>query len=162
MGVNFGGYSAGVGFGPNGLSASAGTPYGQAAEAGLGGTVDGNVAGGLRAGATAGNGVGASASLGGDVNSGIGVGQAESHAGGVQKSVVKTVCIQFIYYFINEIQTRVIICMWFSAGFLLCVTIELIFISVHTKFAGSIRCRASSRRLFTIKCIRWFRFNSRI
>lgn len=41
LGVNFGGYNAGVGFGPGGLSASAGTPNGQRAEAGLGGTVNG-------------------------------------------------------------------------------------------------------------------------
>lgn len=41
MGVNFGGYNADVGFGAGGLSASAGTPNGQRAEAGLGGTVNG-------------------------------------------------------------------------------------------------------------------------
>lgn len=41
LGVNFGGYNAGVGFGAGGLSASAGTPNGQRAEAGLGGTING-------------------------------------------------------------------------------------------------------------------------
>lgn len=117
LGVNFGGYNAGVGFGPGGLSASAGTPNGQRAEAGLGGTINGiylkkwhsrifkilnwfnmrtfaplgNTAGGLYAGATAGQGIGASASLGGDVNNGFGSGQAQASAGGVSKSVVKTV-----------------------------------------------------------------------
>lgn len=45
----------------------------------------------MYAGATAGQGVGASASLGGDVNNGFGSGQAEAHAGGVSKSVLKTV-----------------------------------------------------------------------
>lgn len=54
-------------------------------------TVLGNTAGGLYAGATAGQGIGASASLGGDVNSGFGSGQAQASAGGVSKSVVKTV-----------------------------------------------------------------------
>lgn len=115
MGVNFGGYNADVGFGAGGLSASAGTPNGQRAEAGLGGTVNGkcetnafkqfskliiylmcsqslgNTAGGLYAGATAGQGIDASASLGGDVNRGFGLGQAQASAGGVSKSVVKTV-----------------------------------------------------------------------
>lgn len=51
----------------------------------------GNTAGGLYAGATAGQGIDASASLGGDVNSGFGSGQAQASAGGVSKSVVKTV-----------------------------------------------------------------------
>lgn len=48
--------------------------------------------GGLYAGATAGNGVGATAALGGDTNSGVGYGGAEAHAGGVAKEVtaVKT------------------------------------------------------------------------
>lgn len=47
--------------------------------------------GGLFAGATAGNGVGASASLGGDLNRGVGIGQASAEAGGIQKQVVKSV-----------------------------------------------------------------------
>lgn len=50
FGVNFGGYHAEAGLGGlltgnaahGGLSASAGTPYGQTAGAGLGGTLDGN------------------------------------------------------------------------------------------------------------------------
>lgn len=52
-----------------------------------------NTRGGLFAGATAGSGVGASASLAGDLQNGgsFGVGQAEAHAGGVQKEVIKTV-----------------------------------------------------------------------
>lgn len=49
IGVNFGGYHAEAGLGGlltgnaahGGLSASAGTPYGQAAAAGLGGSLDG-------------------------------------------------------------------------------------------------------------------------
>lgn len=48
-------------------------------------------AGALYAGATAGSGVGAMASLGGDLNQGFGVGQASAEAGGIQKQVVKTV-----------------------------------------------------------------------
>ena len=54
-----------------------------------------NSRGGLFAGATAGNGVGASASLAGDLNNpaggSLGIGQAEAHAGGIQKEVIKTV-----------------------------------------------------------------------
>lgn len=100
IGVNFGGYHAEAGLGGlltgnaahGGLSASAGTPFGQSAGAGLGGSLDGRTAGGLYAGASAGHGVGASAALGGGLDAngmslgGIG---AESHAGGVSKKVVK-------------------------------------------------------------------------
>lgn len=54
-----------------------------------------NSRGGLFAGATAGNGVGASASLAGDLNNpaggSLGIGQAEAHAGGLRKEVIKTV-----------------------------------------------------------------------
>lgn len=54
-----------------------------------------NSRGGLFAGATAGSGVGASASLAGDLNNpaggSLGIGQAEAHAGGIQKEVIKTV-----------------------------------------------------------------------
>lgn len=54
-----------------------------------------NSRGGLFAGATAGNGVGASASLAGDLNNpaggSLGIGQAEAHAGGLQREVIKTV-----------------------------------------------------------------------
>lgn len=52
-----------------------------------------NSRGGLFAGATAGSGVGASASLAGDLNNGgsFGVGQAEAHVPGVQREVIKTV-----------------------------------------------------------------------
>ncbi|XP_050097014.1 merozoite surface antigen 2, allelic form 2 isoform X2 [Anopheles aquasalis] len=101
FGVNFGGYHAEAGLGGlltgnsahGGLSASAGTPYGQQAGAGLGGIVGGNerTAGGAYAGATAGSGVGASAAIGGGldgVGAAGGVG-AESHAGGLSKKVVK-------------------------------------------------------------------------
>ncbi|GAB0094779.1 hypothetical protein DMENIID0001_101050 [Sergentomyia squamirostris] len=99
VGVNFGGYHAEAGLGGlltgnaahGGLSASAGTPYGQNAGAGLGGTVDGRTAGGLFAGATAGHGVGASAALAGSIGAegGAGGSIAESHAAGIQKTVVK-------------------------------------------------------------------------
>lgn len=52
-----------------------------------------NARGGLFAGATAGSGVGASASLAGDVNNGgsFGVGQAEAYVPGARKEVIKTV-----------------------------------------------------------------------
>uniref|UniRef100_A0A1B0CQK6 Uncharacterized protein n=1 Tax=Lutzomyia longipalpis TaxID=7200 RepID=A0A1B0CQK6_LUTLO len=73
VGVNFGGYHAAASLGGlltgnaahGGLSASAGTPYGQQAGAGLGGSVDGRTAGGLFAGASAGGGVGDQCSPGG-------------------------------------------------------------------------------------------------
>ncbi|XP_055701236.1 uncharacterized protein LOC129800679 [Phlebotomus papatasi] len=102
VGVNFGGYHASAGLGGlltgnaahGGLSASAGTPYGQQAGAGLGGSVDGRTAGGLYAGASAGHGVGASAALAGNVEAdggGAGGSVAEAHATGLQKTVVQTV-----------------------------------------------------------------------
>lgn len=130
IGVNFGGYHAEAGLGGlltgnaahGGLTASAGTPFGQTAHAGLGGNTGrkywhlfwwfstiskklktfflvfcliplANSRGGLFAGASAGDGVGASASLAGDVNNGgsFGVGDAEAHAGGISKGVIKTV-----------------------------------------------------------------------
>lgn len=101
FGVNFGGYHAEAGLGGlltgnsahGGLSASAGTPYGQQAGAGIGGLLGGNerTAGGAYAGATAGHGVGASAAIGGGLDGAGGAGGAgaESHAGGVSKKVVK-------------------------------------------------------------------------
>lgn len=101
FGVNFGGYHAEAGLGGlltgnsahGGLSASAGTPYGQQAGAGLGGLVGGNdrTAGGAYAGATAGHGVGASAAIGGGLNGGGAAGGvgAESHAAGLSRKVVK-------------------------------------------------------------------------
>ncbi|KAG4067762.1 hypothetical protein HA402_005534 [Bradysia odoriphaga] len=100
IGVNFGGYHAEAGLGGlltgnaahGGLSASAGTPYGQVAGAGLGGSLDGRTAGGLYAGASAGHGVGASAAIGGGLDAnGMSVGGigAESHTGSVSKKVVK-------------------------------------------------------------------------
>ncbi|KAI5634368.1 hypothetical protein NE865_12916 [Phthorimaea operculella] len=76
IGVNFAGYHASAGLGglvgdgaSGGLFAEAGTPFGQSARAGLGGSVDGNGGprGGLYAGATAGGNVKASAGLGGEV-----------------------------------------------------------------------------------------------
>ncbi|XP_055317655.1 uncharacterized protein LOC129576483 isoform X4 [Sitodiplosis mosellana] len=101
IGVNFGGYHAEAGLGGlltgnaahGGLTASAGTPFGQSAHAGLGGNTGPNARGGLFAGATAGSGVGASASLAGDVNNGgsFGVGQAEAYVPGARKEVIKTV-----------------------------------------------------------------------
>lgn len=54
-------------------------------------THTGNTAGSLYAGATAGQGIDASASLGGDVNNGFGSGAAQASAGGVSKSVIKSV-----------------------------------------------------------------------
>ncbi|XP_055317654.1 uncharacterized protein LOC129576483 isoform X3 [Sitodiplosis mosellana] len=100
IGVNFGGYHAEAGLGGlltgnaahGGLTASAGTPFGQSAHAGLGGNTGPNARGGLFAGATAGSGVGASASLAGDVNNGgsFGVGQAEAYVPGARKEVIKT------------------------------------------------------------------------
>lgn len=100
IGVNFGGYHAEAGLGGlltgnaahGGLSASAGTPFGQRAGAGIGGTVlDGQTKGGAYAGASAGYGVGASAALGGNVD-GVGASGglgSEAHAGGVSKKTVK-------------------------------------------------------------------------
>ncbi|XP_050679156.1 uncharacterized protein LOC126975349 isoform X1 [Leptidea sinapis] len=76
LGVNFGGYHAGVGIGgllgngaAGGLYAEAGTPHGQSARAGLGGSVseNGGTSGGLYAGATAGGNIKASAGLGGSL-----------------------------------------------------------------------------------------------
>ncbi|XP_063709532.1 uncharacterized protein LOC134838025 isoform X1 [Culicoides brevitarsis] len=102
IGVNFAGYHAEAGLGGlltgnaahGGLSASAGTPFGQKAGAGLGGTVAGNngrTAGGLYAGATDGFGQGASAALGGKVDEfgPAGGSGAEAHAQGVSKKTVK-------------------------------------------------------------------------
>lgn len=94
IGVNFGGYHAGVGLGgllgggagTGGLFAEAGTPHGQSARAGLGGAVDGNgrAGGGLYAGATAGGNVKAEAGLAGRVASEdvAGNGFATAQAGG--------------------------------------------------------------------------------
>nr|ARD71209.1 acetyltransferase [Spodoptera exigua] len=95
LGVNFGGYHAGVGLGglaggkgntAGGLYAEAGTPFGPAAKAGLGGAVDGSsgTAGGLYAGATAGGNVNAAAGLGGAVAGGkaIGGGYSTAQSGG--------------------------------------------------------------------------------
>ncbi|XP_026319051.1 probable RNA methyltransferase bin3 [Hyposmocoma kahamanoa] len=92
IGVNFAGYHASAGLGGilgggtgGGLFASAGTPYGQSAGAGLGGAVDksGQTAGGLYAGATAGGNVKAHAGLGGGVTGekAAGSGFAEAQAG---------------------------------------------------------------------------------
>nr|AIN34702.1 fatty alcohol acetyltransferase [Agrotis segetum] len=94
LGVNFGGYHAGVGLGgvaggsntAGGLFAEAGTPFGQGAKAGLGGAVNGNsgTAGGLYAAATAGGNVNAAAGLGGAVAGGksVGGGFSTAQAGG--------------------------------------------------------------------------------
>jgi len=100
IGVNFAGYHAEAGLGGlltgnaahGGLSASAGTPFGQRAGAGLGGTVDnGQTKGGLYAGASAGYGVGASAALGGNVDEtgAAGGSGAEAHARGLSTKTVK-------------------------------------------------------------------------
>ncbi|XP_055379892.1 PE-PGRS family protein PE_PGRS18 [Condylostylus longicornis] len=99
VGVNFLGFNAQAGLGGlltgntahGGLSASAGTPFGQRAAAGIGGrNGDGGTYGGAFAAATAGNGVSAGAGLGGNAATG-GVLGAEASAGGVTKNVIKTV-----------------------------------------------------------------------
>jgi hypothetical protein len=101
IGVNFGGYHAEAGLGGlltgnaahGGLSASAGTPFGQRAGAGLGGTVDGQgrTVGGLYAGASANSEVGASAALGGnlDGSGGFGGRGSEAHAYGHSTKTVQ-------------------------------------------------------------------------
>ncbi|KAJ8915911.1 hypothetical protein NQ315_015526, partial [Exocentrus adspersus] len=100
VGVNFLGFKASAGLGGlltgnaahGGLQASAETPFGQAAKAGLGGGVDGQgrSLGGLYAGATAGGGVSAGAGLAGDtsVEGSSGGAYAGASAGGA--TVVKT------------------------------------------------------------------------
>ncbi|XP_055916615.1 uncharacterized protein LOC129949279 isoform X2 [Eupeodes corollae] len=99
VGVNFAGYSARAGLGglltgnaaDGGLSASAGTPFGQRAAAGLGGSVNGNAAGVAYAGAQANDDVGASAAIGGSTGSQkSGFLGAESHSNGGGNSVTKT------------------------------------------------------------------------
>uniref|UniRef100_A0A0K8UQ48 Uncharacterized protein n=1 Tax=Bactrocera latifrons TaxID=174628 RepID=A0A0K8UQ48_BACLA len=95
FGVNFGGYHAEAGLGGlltgdaahGGLSASAGTPFGQRAGAGLGGSVDGNAAGVLYAGAEANPQTGAGAILGGDTSRG---GFAGSQAFSGSRTVAST------------------------------------------------------------------------
>lgn len=95
FGVNFGGYHAEAGLGGlltgnaahGGLSASAGTPFGQRAGAGLGGSVDGDAAGVLYAGAEANPQTGAGAILGGDTSKG---GYAGSQAFSGRGTVVST------------------------------------------------------------------------
>ncbi|XP_054739251.1 uncharacterized protein LOC129245233 isoform X2 [Anastrepha obliqua] len=95
FGVNFGGYHAEAGLGGlltgdaahGGLSASAGTPFGQRASAGLGGSVNGDAAGVLYANAEANPQTGAEAILGGDTRKG---GYSGSHAYAAGKSVAST------------------------------------------------------------------------
>ncbi|XP_053966636.1 uncharacterized protein LOC128868500 isoform X1 [Anastrepha ludens] len=95
FGVNFGGYHAEAGLGGlltgdaahGGLSASAGTPFGQRASAGLGGSVNGDAAGVLYANAEANPQTGAEAILGGDTSKG---GYSGSHAYAAGKSVAST------------------------------------------------------------------------
>ncbi|XP_038214219.1 uncharacterized protein LOC119834015 isoform X3 [Zerene cesonia] len=96
LGVNFGGYHAGIGIGGlfangtrGGLYAEAGTPTGQFASAGLGGTVNQNgiASGGLFAGATAGGNYHASAGLSGtSAGNKIGSGFAQAQAGNLVSS----------------------------------------------------------------------------
>lgn len=86
LGVNFGGYHAGVGLGgkdangraAGGLFAEAGTPFGPAAKAGLGGSIDAKrgYTGGLYSGATAGGGIDARAGVGGSISGSRAVGGA--------------------------------------------------------------------------------------
>ncbi|CAH1720463.1 unnamed protein product [Chironomus riparius] len=101
IGVNFFGFQAEAGLGGlltgdaahGGLSASANTPFGQRAAAGLGGTVDdqGRPRGGGFAAATAGAGLGASAALGGslDEQGGRGGVGSEAHGAGYQAKKVE-------------------------------------------------------------------------
>ncbi|XP_066245308.1 uncharacterized protein [Euwallacea similis] len=101
IGVNFLGFKASAGLGglltgdasQGGLHAEAGTPFGQRAVAGLGGTMseNGRSIGGLYAGATAGGGIGASAGLDGTVgeDGSFGRSYAGASAGNVGKTVVK-------------------------------------------------------------------------
>ncbi|XP_070508143.1 uncharacterized protein [Chironomus tepperi] len=101
LGVNFFGFAAEAGLGGlltgdaahGGLSASARTPFGQKAAAGLGGTVDdqGRPRGGGFAAATAGAGLGASAALGGslDESGGRGGVGSEAHGAGYQAKKVE-------------------------------------------------------------------------
>ena len=97
VGVNFGGYHAEAGLGGlltgnaahGGLSASAGTPWGPKAAAGLNGALDGRAAGTAYAGAQLNPQVGASSIIGGSVGEGhSGFSGAEAHSNG--KTVVKT------------------------------------------------------------------------
>jgi len=89
IGVNFGGYHADAGLGGlltgnaahGGLSASAGTPWGPQAAAGLGGSLDGRTSGIAYAGAEANPSVGASAVLGGSAGE-HGIAGSEAHAHG--------------------------------------------------------------------------------
>nr|XP_008192327.1 PREDICTED: merozoite surface antigen 2 isoform X3 [Tribolium castaneum] len=101
VGVNFLGYHASAGLGglltgnaaDGGLHAEAGTPFGQQAGAGLGGTVDasGRAAGGLYAGATSGAGASAGAGLGGATGASGSVGGsfAGASSGGVETHITK-------------------------------------------------------------------------
>lgn len=99
VGVNFLGYHAEAGLGGlltgnaahGGLQASAGTPFGQRAAAGLGGSVDeaGRPRGGGFAAASAGSGIGASAALGGSVDEHGGSGGLGSEAHGAGYSAKK-------------------------------------------------------------------------
>ncbi|TMW45510.1 hypothetical protein DOY81_009410, partial [Sarcophaga bullata] len=99
VGVNFLGYHAEAGLGGGqdnggllgGLHASAGTPWGQNAAAGLGGNVNGRASGLLYAGAQATPDVGASADvLGGDTSQG-GFGGSEAYANGKVNSHTRTI-----------------------------------------------------------------------
>lgn len=120
IGVNFGGYHAEAGLGGllggnnagGGLSASAGTPHGQQAGAGIGGSLNGRAAGGAYAGASAGYGVGASAALGGglDGSGAYGGKGAESHAGGISTKTVtlsQSVPAQGVVYTQQEVSPPV-------------------------------------------------------
>ncbi|XP_030382266.1 uncharacterized protein LOC115629827 [Scaptodrosophila lebanonensis] len=89
VGVNFAGYHADAGLGGlltgnsahGGLSASAGTPWGSRAAAGIGGDLNGRTAGVAYAGAQANPDVGASAVLSGSVGE-RGYAGAEAHSNG--------------------------------------------------------------------------------
>ncbi|CAO1403181.1 unnamed protein product [Diamesa serratosioi] len=106
LGVNFAGFTADVGLGGlltgnaahGGLSASAGTPFGQKAGAGIGGTVNGpngRTAGGAYAGASAGYGTGASTAIGGAVDQ---FGQSGGHGSEAHTNGLSTKTVQLSQY----------------------------------------------------------------
>ncbi|CAO1403908.1 unnamed protein product [Diamesa tonsa] len=106
LGVNFAGFTADVGLGGlltgnaahGGLSASAGTPFGQKAGAGIGGTVNGpngRTAGGAYAGASAGYGTGASTAIGGAVDE---FGQSGGHGSEAHTNGLSTKTVQLSQY----------------------------------------------------------------
>lgn len=117
IGVNFGGYTARAGLGglltgnaaDGGLSASAGTPFGQRAAAGIGGSVNGgSTGGGAYAGAQANPAVGASAVLSGSTGlNQSGFLGAEAHNNGktVQRTLIKDSSIPVVPTNVDKVTT---------------------------------------------------------